>query len=521
MADGLASKSKREPMGRRVFKLCFALVIALVTSSLVFTINMTTGAFAVGSIGGQLQDSIGNRIETYMIGKMEPLRIYLQQGVNMIDEFKWNLSQWDDLQKTIPYQRAFLETYFDESRCCSGLWTNLQYDDVVKCHSIENPECVGTATGSMESEIAREDLGGEALWAGVVQYSDTYTTGNYPGLEVCNGTCFNEHSGDFVQVLPARVSGARNNTLTFRWYEKKRSLSPWLGDESIRSCPEGSASGCRSRDSAGNWVQPIGFVHWPIQDGYWYRDIRYYNLSKGEVRFATRVFPWTLYPPAVLKSHMFTPLFSPDGVLIGGWVVGFKLHWITSYLRDLDKPEGTFIFIVERKTGVLISASDPHVPVLKDYTTSAGIQDVILATECPDRRVSEIAKKLLDMAGGVPEDWSRVRNLIGRPEIKTTGVEPVEEFVLTRDFEHQGLDWVVVIAIPGETILKDINANMLVRLVAILGATGGMKIFSSVVLTGFLALSAKLWGGYGGEVGGDAAGADGNDVIDAVDALRV
>jgi len=201
--------------------------------------------------------------------------------------------------------------------------------------------------------------------------------------------------------------------------------------------------------------------------------------------------------------------------------VGFKLHWITAYLRDLNKPEGTFIFIVERKTGVLISASDPHVPVLKDYTTSAGMQDVILATECPDRRVSEIAKKLLDMAGGAPEDWSRVRNLIGRPEIKTTGVEPVEEFVLTRDFEHQGLDWVVVIAIPGETILKDINANMLVRLVAILGATGGMKIFSSVVLTGFLALSAKFWGGYGGEVGGDAAGADGNDVIDAVDALRV
>ena len=35
-----------------------------------------------------------------------------------------------------------------------------------------------------------------------------------------------------------------------------------------------------------------------------YRDIRYYNMSKGEVRFATRVFPWTLYPPAVLKSHM-------------------------------------------------------------------------------------------------------------------------------------------------------------------------------------------------------------------------
>ena len=101
-----------------------------------------------------------------------------------------------------------------------------------KCHSIENPECVGTATGSMDSEIARQDLGGETLWAGVVpslsvmkfvsfcaflaraeilrtidwdfellcsslkfnvkvQYSDTYTTGNYPGLEAgfCQSQC--------------------------------------------------------------------------------------------------------------------------------------------------------------------------------------------------------------------------------------------------------------------------------------------------------------------------------------------
>ena len=86
-------------------------------------------------------------------------------------------------------------------------------------------------------------------------------------------------------------------------------------------------------------------------------------------------------------------------------MVGFKLHWITAYLRDLKKPPGTFIFIVERNTGVLISTSDPHIPVLKDYTTSASYQDVILATECPDLRVSERAKKLLEMAGASnPQD---------------------------------------------------------------------------------------------------------------------
>lgn len=206
-----------------------------------------------------------------------------------------------------------------------------------------------------------------------------------------------------------------------RWYEKQRSLSPWLGDESINPGCVGNSSECRQEDSFGHWVQPIGFVHWPIQDGYWYRDIRKYNLSKGEVRFATRVFPWTLYPPAVLKSHMFTPIYSPGGELIGGWVVGFKLHWITAYLQELKKPAGTFIFLVERKTGVLISTSEPEIRVLKNYHTNASYSDVIIATESPDPRVSERAKQLVQMAGASARDWSNVRNLFGRQGMGRVG----------------------------------------------------------------------------------------------------
>ena len=39
-------------------------------------------------------------------------------------------------------------------------------------------------------------------------------------------------------------------------------------------------------------------------------------------------------------------------------------------------------------------------------------------------------------------------------------------FLLSRDFAFSGLDWVIVITIPGETILEDINANMIVRVPA-------------------------------------------------------
>ncbi|CAE7211771.1 unnamed protein product, partial [Symbiodinium pilosum] len=68
---------------------------------------------------------------------------------------------------------------------------------------------------------------------------------------------------------------------------------------------------------------------------------------------------------------------------------------------------------VERSTGVLISTSEPDIRVLRDYSTSASYNDVILATECPDARVSERAKKLLEMTGGSAKDWGAVRNTLG------------------------------------------------------------------------------------------------------------
>lgn len=277
-----------------------------------------------------------------------------------------------------------MENYFDESCCCSGMFVNMDYDhkddgvdDSLSCHAIMSPNCRSTATGSMASEIAAQDLGGNALWAAVLHYSDTYTSGSYPGLDNLEFTA-DSHSGDMVQVLPGNLSDAKDNEAYFRYYNHSRSFSPWRGAEGVVGTED-------MRDGEGNKVMKAGFVHWPIVDGFWYRDIQLHDMQKGEVRFASRVFPWTLYPPAVLKSHAFTPLFSPSGERVGGWVTGFKLHWIASFLEETAKAvEGMFIFIVEKKTGVLITTSDPAVAVLKNYDSSASIDDVIMATECDD-----------------------------------------------------------------------------------------------------------------------------------------
>lgn len=102
----------------------------------------------------------------------------------IINPKRWlDLTKWEDLQNAMAYQRAFLESYFDESRCCSGMFVNMDCDhdhdgtdDSLSCHAIMSPSCVGTSAGSMEEEIAAQDLVGNTLWVAVLHYSDTYTT---------------------------------------------------------------------------------------------------------------------------------------------------------------------------------------------------------------------------------------------------------------------------------------------------------------------------------------------------------
>merc|ERR1719410_1561903 len=157
----------------------------------------------------------------------------------MFDEAGLNLSTWTDLQQTLSYQHNFLDTYLDESRCCSGIFTNIAYDhvadgvdDVAVCHALEAPDCSDSSTGSMSGEIALANLTGDAIWAGVLHYSSSYTEDFMAEHGATGG---NEHSGDFVQVLPGNISGSHDNTLTFKYYEHKKSMGgPWLGDQNLR-----------------------------------------------------------------------------------------------------------------------------------------------------------------------------------------------------------------------------------------------------------------------------------------------
>eukprot|EP00957_Ditylum_brightwellii_P163955 12482898-Ditylum_brightwellii.AAC.1 len=129
-----------------------------------------------------MQNSVMAQIHERLLGNIDPLRIYLQTGVKMAQESEMNLSSWDDLQTTLYYQHNFLDTYLDESRCCSGVFVNIDYDhfvdgvdDSIHCHELEARDCTHTVTGSLEGEIARANLTGNALWAGILHYSKSYT----------------------------------------------------------------------------------------------------------------------------------------------------------------------------------------------------------------------------------------------------------------------------------------------------------------------------------------------------------
>jgi len=472
-----------------------------------------TGMFALGSLCEEMQNSILEQIHERLLGNMEPLRIYLQTGVTMFSEENLDLSSWAGLEQTIAYQHNFLDTYLDESRCCSGIFTNIAYDqvadgvdDVRVCHALEAPDCRESSTGSMETEIALANLTGDAIWAGVLHYSESYTA---EFRSEHGDTGGNEHHGDFVQVLPGNIQGSPNNTLTFKYYEREHRMGSWLGDKNLvdleaqnGECDEGR---CFEDASDGHWVAPIGFVHWPIQDGYWYHEIQMHNMQKGDVRAAPKVFPWTLYPPAVLKTHLFTPIHNPDGKRIGGWVVGFKLHWLSQFLSGLRMDgncfeDGCFCFIVERETGHLVATSDPSIKVLtNDDTTNGEAINVVKAVESTDERVSTLSQDIVNANDG---SWRDVHDFKSRKQISidtslfdeiVAAMAVAKPFIMTSDFIRRsdepmnststdvphGLDWIVVLSIPDAVVMSAINEKRKSNTIGLLGFSIGVDVMES------------------------------------------
>ena len=103
--------------------------------------------------------------------------------------------------------------------------------------------------------------------------------------------------------------------------------------------------------------ESLGFVHFPRDDGVepnnpesgWWNIINSRDMQEGDFCFSP-IFIWNVNEPVTLKIHGIVPVFAPAAPSfpgapaeagaarerVGAYVVGFKLHFLSKALQNLD-----------------------------------------------------------------------------------------------------------------------------------------------------------------------------------------
>jgi len=421
------------------------LMAALLGSVGTWQLTILTGFDSLGILTGQLMDNIGLQVEESMYGKMLPLTIFLRQGYETAYLARYDLTTQEGQMAMVAQNTAFLETYLGSTRCCTGMFTNMWY------HGFD-------ASGRENDKMnkANED-----------NYADDKAQFN---ILVANPPPdANWH------IYGLYKEGNTKNPTVMETFD---AVTGWPED------PYRYPAGIAVNESIGNRVN-WGFNHWPKNDGFWYKTIHEKDLAEGEVTFS-RVFMWDINKPVTLKTHGIIPIYSPQcGVdksrcpgmqqkRVGAWVVGFKLHFLSQYLSSLQL-KGGFIFYVERETGNFLASSDAKFDSFRttvDETTQKASYTPYKAnaTDFPVKQVKSRVHWLLNERDG-KVTWADVKAGAAEVEVGDEGVQ----FIKVTPLTQFGVDWVGVISIPWESVMKELNDTKFRTLLLGMLIVGGIK----------------------------------------------
>jgi len=423
------------------------LMAALLGSVGTWQLTLFTGIDSLGILTGQLMDNIGLQVEESMYGKMLPLTIFLRQGYETAYLAQYDLTTQEGQMAMVAQNTAFLETYLGSTRCCTGMFTNMWYH--------------GVDARGRENEImnkANED-----------DYADDKAQFN---------------------ILVANPPPDPNWHI-YGLYKDGNSKNPTVMEtfDEVTARPKDPyryPAGVAVNQSIGNRVN-WGFNHWPKNDGFWYKTVREKDLAEGEFTFS-RVFMWDINKPVTLKTHGIIPIYYPQcGVdksrcpgmrqkRVGAWVVGFKLHFLSQYLSNLQL-KGGFIFFVERETGNFIASSDAKFDSFRtivDETTKKVSYAPYEATaaDFPVKKVKSRVHWLLHEREG-KMTWADVKAGAAEVEIGDEGVQ----FIKVTSLTQFGVDWIGVISIPWESVMKELNETKFRTLLLGMLIVGCIKAF--------------------------------------------
>lgn len=171
-------------------------------------------------------------------------------------------------------------------------------------------------------------------------------------------------------------------------------------------------------------------------------------------------------PKYVLNASL--PVYDDRQKLLGVVAVDFSLERISHFLKGLKIGRSGETFIVERQTGLLVASSANQPPyIVPNPTAPVTQQDAkrVAAIESNDVLTRLTTQHLLNRFGSLT-------NLTNARQLDFD-VQGERHFLQVMPMKtEQGLDWLIVVAIPESDFMAQIDANTRATILLCLGAFG-------------------------------------------------
>jgi signal transduction histidine kinase/CheY-like chemotaxis protein len=186
----------------------------------------------------------------------------------------------------------------------------------------------------------------------------------------------------------------------------------------------------------------------------------YAKTIKSQKTSWSSVYQWemTPYPLSVSISH---PIFNAQGQIIGAIAAEQKLSQISQFLNNLKVGKSGQVFIMERN-GLLIGDSSSTEP----FKVVDGKPQRLQASDSSNPLIQATAKHL--------NRTYKTLNEIAQTQDLSFEINGDRHFIQVKPWkDEQGLDWLVVVAVPESDFMAQINANTNTTIWLCLGALVG------------------------------------------------
>jgi methyl-accepting chemotaxis protein len=188
----------------------------------------------------------------------------------------------------------------------------------------------------------------------------------------------------------------------------------------------------------------------------------YVETVKAQKPVWSSIYNWDDKPDVMSVSYN-TPLYGPDKKLQGVMGGDFILTQLSGFLAKLEVSPNAKVFLIERSGALIASSADQ-----KPFTLEGGKAKRLTAEESSDPVIREAAAYLnqkFEGFGGIGEAADLTAKLQGQNHYLN----------VTPWTDSQGLDWLIVMAVPESDFLGAMEANtrqtILLCVVALIVAT--------------------------------------------------